>query len=115
LQNLKTEDRFIPLLYLEALAGESVRASSPGVVAPAMNHVYEKGQIIEFRFTPVFRIPSTIEILDNLGTLKQVLKPGPGGNCTLNDTTLPPGLYYWKALREDNLVFVGKFYIGRLP
>lgn len=102
-------ENFTPSPNLEDLVGESYRAYSTEVLSPENGRNYNGA--IDFRWESDYEGPLVLKILNNKEKVVGefvVLE-----NQLHFKENLPPGLYYWKLETEDELLYIGKFYVGK--
>jgi hypothetical protein len=92
---------------LENLVNSSSRSELPLVVSPRNNAVVSQEILFEWKVQEAGLVSVTIlsnkeDVLKNV-KLKQ--------SKFLFSEKLNPGLYYWKLEREDELLYVGKFFV----
>lgn len=94
---------------LENMIGSRVRSGLFEVLGPGNGSVITEP--IRFSWTKALVRPHTLKIVNNKN---QVLYMYPvQGNSFDFDETLASGLYYWKLESQNELLYVGKFFIGR--
>jgi hypothetical protein len=94
---------------LENMIGSQVRSGLFEVLGPENGSVIKDP--IRFSWKKPLLSPHTLKIVNNKN---QVLYTYPvqGSWFDFNET-LAPGLYYWKLENQNELLYVGKFFIGR--
>ena len=112
--SLGNNDDLIPKLkeseIFENLISSNYRGTNIEVLSPDCNQKFTAKQKITFKFKGDLSIPITIIIYNNSG--KEIFrKSGISTNSYDYSPTLSLGLYYWKLIQEDNLMYVGKFFI----
>jgi len=99
---------FTPLPYLEGLVGIAMRATNLSLLSPAFSIRINPGDTVTFQWmrtgTPIL----SIEIIDNLGNRLWTFAKLNGRELDLNTSQWKAGLYYWKLLTDDDIVYVGK-------
>jgi hypothetical protein len=100
-------DNFSESPNLENLVNSASRSELPLVVSPKNNAVVSQEILFEWKVQEGGLVSVTI-----LSNKEDVLK-----NVKLKQSKflfsgkLNPGLYYWKLEREDELLYVGKFFV----
>jgi hypothetical protein len=99
---------YSPLPELESLAGGNTRGEAFEDLSPDS---WPRGGEITLRWKTSSPGPWTIVLVDNRGkTLNE-------SKADREEISLPgrfrPGLYYWKVLRNEELIYVGKFRVER--
>lgn len=101
---------FKPLPYLEAMLNDVSRSANLTVISPEINQQMQDS----LRFS--WRSPDSeklyLKILNNKGS--ELFAFTVESNQYLFSQKLKPGLYYWKLENEDDLLFVGKFVVGKV-
>ncbi len=101
--------RFEILPYLEEMVNDVDRSASLEVVSPK-NEMNFKGDVVfAWEGTDIF--PVYLKLLNNLG--EEIYSFTLEKNRFELAEELSPGLYYWKLESEDDLLYVGKFFINR--
>ena len=101
--------RFEILPYLEEIVDDVERSSSLEVVSPK-NEMNLKGDVV-FAWERT-EIPLVyLKLLNNLG--EEIYSFTLQKNRFELTEELSPGLYYWKLESEDDLLYIGKFFIKR--
>jgi hypothetical protein len=102
---------FVPLPSLESLVGVVTRADGIILEEPGYNLRIRQGDPVRFRWTTSGPDRIGIQVFDNRGF--KILSEGNIGNneYLLKTGSMKPGLYYWKILKNDQLVTVGKIRI----
>lgn len=103
-------DSSIYMVYnpLEGLIGSELRSNDEfDVISPINGKVFKKGEPVIFKWKSVSTDSITIIINNNRGNIIYI--SGITGNPYKINKKLSPGLYYWKALRKKELIYVGKF------
>jgi hypothetical protein len=98
-----------PYPYLEGLIGEGTRSMGFILIAPEYRLELKSGDSLCFRWivTSVSRI--NLEIVDNRGDhVGSVVTDNPECLCYATTGHLK-GLYYWKLIRSNELLCVGRF------
>jgi hypothetical protein len=94
---------------LENMIGSRVRSGLFEVLGPANGSVIKEP--IHFSWKIALVTPHTLKIVNNKN---QVLYTYPVQGTSFDfDETLPPGLYYWKIESQNELLYVGKFFMGK--
>jgi len=100
-------ENFKPTPYLEEMLAYDVRSYSITVISPKIGEKIT-GNIL-FQWKEVEE-PVYLKILDNKGA--ELFSFIPEGFKFVFTEKLDPGLYYWKLESEDDLLYVGKIFIG---
>jgi len=95
---------------LENMTGGHLRSSGSEVLSPKNGTIFKAGEPIHFAWSAKLDITHTLKIVSNTNQLVCLYK-------VKNDAfdfqePLAPGLYYWKLESTNELIYVGKFYIG---
>ncbi len=99
---------FTPLPYMEGLIGVAMRSTNVSLESPEFSiHIYS-GDTVIFQWAGVGDATPSIEIIDNLGKKLWAFETLSGGEMKLGTSKWARGLYYWKFLAENDLVWVGK-------
>jgi len=101
-------ERFIPLNSLESIVGEVTRADDIVLERPASALKIKCGETVTFSWTTESSDPVEICLFDNTGRKVLVIRPAGKTNYLMKTGNLKPGLYYWKLLKNDQLVTAGK-------
>lgn len=94
----------------ENLVASQYRSIDIAIISPALKQKFSAGMTIDFKFNGDISVPITLLIYNNTGN-KILEKNNIFENNYKLENKLLPGLYYWKIKREDDLLFVGKFYV----
>jgi hypothetical protein len=99
---------------LENMIGSQLRSALFEVSAPENNGVFTVpfGRIL-FSWKKEFLTPHTLKIVNNRN--KVLYTSAIQGNSFEFTGRLDPGLYYWKIESKNELLYVGKFFIGNPP
>jgi len=99
---------------LENMIGSQLRSALFEVSAPENNSVFTVpfGRIL-FSWKKKFLTPHTLKIVNNRN--KVLYTSAIQGNSFEFTGHLDPGLYYWKIESKNELLYVGKFFIGNPP
>jgi len=100
---------FTPSSNLEDLIDSELRAASLEMLAPKNGSEVQDEIVFKWRGEPLEGLQ--LKILNNR---EEALFnfPAPDGQLIFSEK-LRPGLYYWKLETEEELLHVGKFYVGR--
>ncbi|MBN2008189.1 zf-HC2 domain-containing protein [candidate division KSB1 bacterium] len=100
---------FEPTPYLETMVSDATRSSSLNVLSPGIGDQVKSPIIFQWRSgdVPV----AAMKILNNRGA--EILRLVPKSDSLVVDQKLNPGLYYWKLESDDDLLFLGKFFISK--
>lgn len=101
-------DRFKVLPHLEEMLGVTMRSEALRILSPPQDTL--RSQQIEFRWQGDAG-GLWLKIIDNQERL--VFRAGPVQEAYRYRSTLPAGVYYWLLENEEEILWVGKFYIGR--
>lgn len=101
-------ERFVPLSSLESLVGEATRADDILVSQPVPELGISYGDSITFAWKTESSEPVEICLFDNKGTKVRTVRPSGKASYFMKTLDLEPGLYYWKLLKNDQLVTAGK-------
>jgi hypothetical protein len=107
----KTADNFRENLSFENIIGATRHAGSFRMVAPAMGaHFSEKATIV-FKWTPDKQAKIELKIMDNSGSGVHESGSLDQSDYSLAPGTLKQGLYYYKVMQKDEIIFFGKFIV----
>lgn len=101
--------RFEILPYLEEIVDDVERSSSVEVVSPKNEMNFKSDVVFAWERTKIPRV--YLKLLNNLG--EEIYSFTLQKNRFELTEELSPGLYYWKLESEDDLLYVGKFFIKR--
>jgi hypothetical protein len=101
-------ERFFPLNSLENLVGESTRADDILLLEPESALKIHSGDTVTFAWKTESSDPVEICLFDNTGRKVLTVRPTGKLNYLMKTGKLKPGLYYWKLLKNDQLVTAGK-------
>jgi hypothetical protein len=96
---------------LENMIGSKLRSGVFEVVKPINNRVVKCP--IQFSWQTELVVPHTFKLVTNKNRL--VLEQTVMGKSFTFSDSLVRGLYYWKIECENELLYVGKFLIGKAP
>jgi hypothetical protein len=96
---------------LENMIGSRLRSGLFEALTPKNNSVLTIP--IQFSWKNEFLTPHTLKIVNNMNDL--LFQYPVKGNSFEFREKLHPGLYYWKIENQNELLYVGKFFIGNLP
>lgn len=100
-----------PFPPFESLIGTHIRSEYFKLIEPFPNSHFKTKSLILFSWeTDIFH-PLTVEIMDNKGQLIFDSHPVHDKSLKVPSGTLKNGLFYFKILKEDEIVFFGKFTI----
>lgn len=102
-------ENFTPSPNLENLVNESYRAYSVEVLSPENGRNYSRA--INFRWESDYVGPFFLKILNNRENIVREFTVRE--NQFHFKEKLPRGLYYWKLETEEELLYIGKFYVGK--
>jgi hypothetical protein len=96
--------------FFENLIASNYRGGNIEVLSPSLKQQFEVNQSITFNFKGAEMTPISIKIYNNKG--KKVFEKNniSSYSYTLSEK-LSPGLYYWKLIMDNDLVYVGKFLV----
>jgi hypothetical protein len=94
---------------LENMIGSRVRSGLFEVLGPGNGSVIKEP--IRFSWKKPLLSPHTLKIVNNKNQVLYTYTVQ--GNWFDFNETLVPGLYYWKLENQNELLYVGKFFIGR--
>lgn len=101
---------FTPSETLDPLAGAITRSGGLSAIRPANGADFEIGQRVVFSWQAQAEQPLTLRLLNNRE--EEVFSRAAKGGRLESPVGLAPGLYYWKLETEDDLIYVGKFFVG---
>lgn len=102
---------YIPYPAFESLVGTKMRSWEFLLVAPKQIRI-QKGSDIRFQWETRRELNVSLKIMDNRGNLVYDGKPGITKILEIKENKLNPGLYYFKFLANDEIIYFGKFEIG---
>lgn len=94
---------------LENMIGSRVRSGLFEVLGPENGSVIKEP--IHFSWKKTLKNPYTLKIVNNKNQVLYMY-PVQGVSFDFNET-LSSGLYYWKLESQNELIYVGKFFIGK--
>jgi hypothetical protein len=94
---------------LENMIGSRVRSGFFEVLGPENGSVIKEP--IHFSWNKVLKYPHTLKIVNNKNQVLYMYTVQ-GVSFDFNET-LSSGLYYWKLESQNELLYVGKFFIGK--
>jgi len=101
-------DNITPLPYLEGLVGVAMRSTKLSLLSPACSLRINPGEPVTFQWMRTGSVTLSIEIIDNQGNKLWTFGKLTDGKIDLNTSQWETGLYYWKFLADDDIVYVGK-------
>lgn len=101
-------EHFVPLVSLESIVGEVTRADDIVLERPVSAIKISCGETVTFSWKTESSDPVVICLFDNTGKKVQTVRPTGKSNYLMKTGNLRPGLYYWKLLKNDQLVTAGK-------
>jgi hypothetical protein len=102
---------FTPYPVYEYVIGEATRSTdySIQVLSPKIDEDVKDSLL--FRWETDYKGPLYLEIFTNRDSL--IFSEQPEDNKLVFTKKLKPGLYYWKLLSKDELLYIGKFFVGK--
>jgi hypothetical protein len=110
LRDRQQDDRFAVYPILEEMVAEVTRSEEVAVQSPQNGGNFSGGNIL-FQWQPIERAPLYLKILNNTG--EELYSYAIEDNQLQFSEKLPRGLYYWKLETEDDLLYVGKFFVNK--
>lgn len=104
-------ENFLPNPAMEAMVDDIYRSGEISIHSP--EYQLQLGQKINFHWETTEKGDYTVVILDNTGN--EIQRESTQLELLTINPTWPAGLYYWKLLNADDLLFVGKFQVGVPP
>ena len=102
-------ENYRPMAEFELLVGSVTRSTGLKLIAPAALTVIAAGTSVRFKWISQASQPEVILMLmNNHGRLVCEIQTLHNDEYTLQTRGMPPGLYYWKIMYEDELVTMGK-------
>lgn len=104
--------KFVPLPEFELLAGSPVRSGLFRLLSPVADNTVILGDTVNFSWCSGDtgkRI--VLVVLDNTGSTVSMMDLPADGSYAMGTGRFGPGLYYWKILAEQDLLFMGKLTI----
>jgi hypothetical protein len=108
-QNAVKESAYVPLAYMERLCGESLRAEPLKIISPLPGTEFVKKRQIRFEWESTVHSGCILEIMNNKGDMISSIDTEGAGIFVFNAGSFSRGLYYWKLLDHEDLLYVGKF------
>lgn len=99
---------YSPLPELESLVGANTRGEAFNALSPGS---WPRAAEITLRWKASSPGPWTIVLVDNRG--KSLNETKADGDEVVLSGPFRPGLYYWKVLRNEELMYVGKFRVEK--
>jgi len=100
-----------PYPPFESLVGEITRAGYFRLIHPQAGKSFTPGNKIIFSWESESSMTLTLEITDNKGQVQYHTGELTTKSLTIESLKLTPGLYYFKFLEKDEIVYFGKFTI----
>lgn len=100
-----------PFPPFESLIGTHIRSEYFKLIEPFPGSHFKTKNTILFSWETDISHPLTMEIMDNQGQLIFVSNPLHDKSLRVPSGRLKNGLFYFKILKEDEMVFFGKFTI----
>jgi len=94
----------------ENLIASHYRSIDVEVLSPTLNQQFSVQQSIVFKFKGDLSVPLVVMVYNNAGG-KILEKDNILANHYTFHPGFSPGLYYWKLIRDDDLLYVGKFFV----
>lgn len=110
-KQLALANNYSPYLPFESLVGTTMRSWDFKLVAPKQSRI-QKGIAILFQWKTDRELLISLKIMDNKGNLVYEKKSGFNKILEIKQNTLMPGLYYFKFLANEEIIYFGKFEIG---
>ncbi|MBN1999977.1 hypothetical protein JW935_20660 [candidate division KSB1 bacterium] len=95
---------FKPDPYLDEMVGTSVRSEAIRVLSPLPGAKLDNGVVFEWQSNSTVR---ELVILNNKGDIYKTIAPVSNPQKLAGQPN--PGLYYWKLMSDDDLLYIGKF------
>jgi hypothetical protein len=99
---------------LESFIETGLRSEDLEIISPKNNKSFKFKEKLRFKWETESLKIITIEIWhfkDNID--KKILERTSENNKLIINNKLVPGLYYWKLISDDELIYVGKFFVGQ--
>lgn len=106
------ESAYQPFPPFESITGSSMRSDDFSLIEP-VQFSFSRREMIRFKCSFRTGIPLVLEITDNRGNNVMKLDPGIQRTCIIGKNRLSPGLYYFKFLAEEEIIYLGKLRIER--
>jgi hypothetical protein len=101
-----------PLKEFQFLVGSVTRSSPIKLISPGVITSVQPGTSVLFSWHCIENSEQlALIIMDNHGAMVTELPVNEKDTVTFNTSGIPEGLYYWKILADDDLVFMGKLII----
>lgn len=97
-------------VLFENLISSSYRSQDIKVISPAMEQHYSANGTLVFKINQPTPSPFTIKIYTNKGNKLHEIEDI-ATDTYMFEKKLSQGLYYWKLEEDDDLLFVGKFFV----
>ena len=102
---------YTPYPPFESLTGEIFRSGFFNLLLPTSTDSFSQGKNITFSWDTDSPKAITLEIADNYGFPMYQSGELNVKTLTIKSLKLTPGLYYFKFIENDDIVYFGKFYI----
>ena len=106
---LIADANFKPFPPYESLTGTRIRSEKFTLLRPASGSHFHSGDTIIFSWQASNPHQLTLQIMDNHGKAVRNLNPSGEMQIKIPPGSLHKGLFYFKIMKEDNIVFFGKF------
>ena len=100
-----------PLHIWNAFAGSHLRAEHLKIISPLPGAEFKTKRVIRFEWETNVGSGCILEILNNRGNVITRMETGGSGIRMFNAGSFSCGVYYWKLLDHENLLYVGKFFL----
>jgi hypothetical protein len=102
-----------PMPSFESLIGTHIRSDNFKIKGPSTSAHFKKGSTILFEWETEITHPLSLEVIDNHGKIVFDSQPVYDKFLKLSSGDLNEGLFYFKILKDDEIVFFGKFFIDK--
>ena len=102
-------DNYTPYLPYESMVGEISRANYFKLFKPSFTDKYGKGSVVTFNWETTSSNSVTIIITNNKGQPVFESQPINSKNFHFDTSKLSGGLYYFKFIINDEIIYFGKF------
>lgn len=103
---------FTPYPVYEYEIGEATRSTDYSIKVLSPNIGEDIKDSIHFIWESDYSGPLYLKIFTNRDSL--IFSEQPEDNKVVFTKKLKPGLYYWKLIGKDDLLYIGKFYMNKL-
>ena len=95
----------------ENMIGATRAGGSFRMVLPVPGHIYNANSIIRFKWIRNGKDLIELKIMDNTGLTKGETAPLKDNQYSFSAGSLKSGLYYYKVIQNDEILYLGKFVV----